>query len=161
MISEDAGNRPPPPARHCGLLEDPRLLDLLVGLSRDPLPRPMPRLAPAGEDDDHFEEYTDPATGRARVYAATDGACSNQAHVLLARAGFGFCYGPGHRLNYSARVRGLAQSAQRAETLALLHPIATADRPAHVYVDNQAVVDGIEALLAGAPPLVKGAQADW
>ena len=52
--------------------------------------------------------------------------CSRQARPLLARAGFGVFCGPGHRLDHFARVRGLAQLAQRAETLAFLHLVATA-----------------------------------
>ena len=48
----------------------------------------------------------------------------------------------------------------RAETLALLHLVATAERPVHIFVDNQAVVDGFENLLAEHPPPVKGSQSD-
>ena len=99
-----------------------------------------------------YTSYTDPATGWVWVYAATDWACTNQAIPLLARAGYGVYYGINHRLNYKARVHGLTQNAQIAETLAIVHLTACAERPVHVFVDNQAVVDGFQGILDGKPP---------
>ena len=66
----------------------------------------------------------------------TDGACSRQDRQLLARAVFGVLYGRGRQLNRAPRVHGLSQTAQRAETLALLHLVATAERPVHSFVGN-------------------------
>ena len=111
----------------------------------------MPRPPPEGEEADTCTSYVDPATGWTWVYAATDGACTNQAIPLLARAGYGVYYGIQHRLNYSARVHGITQNAQIAETLALRHVVAVAERPVHIFVDNKAVVDRFQALLDGHP----------
>ena len=75
-----------------------------------------------------------------------------QAHPLLARAAYAVYWGDNHKLIYAARVHNIVQNAQRAETLALLHLVSTAERPTHVYIDNQAVVDGFALLLASNPP---------
>ena len=40
------------------------------------------------------------------------------------------------------------QNAQCAETKALLRLVAVAERPAHEYIDNEAVVGGFQRILA-------------
>merc|ERR1712113_711110 len=160
LISDEQWAQLPPHTRHCGLFdEDPALLDLQAELARDPMPQPIPRPPPPGECPDTYTTYTDPLTGWTWTYAATDGACTNQAIPLLARAGFGVYYGIAHRLNHSARVHGLTQNAQIAETLAIVHLTACAERPVHVFVDNKAVVDGFQSILDGNPP-PQGTHAD-
>ena len=160
MLTQQQWNALPPHTRCCGIIEESEeLLSLQAELSRDP-PQPIPRPPPEGPDGDQYTYYTDPHTGCRWVYAGTDGACSHQAVPLLARAAFGVYYGSQHRLNHAARVNGLTQNAQRAETLAILHLVATAKRPVHVFVDNQAVVEGFQAMLDGKPPPTDGPQSD-
>ena len=159
LISAPQWDSLPPHTRHCGLFEeDPTLLELQAELANDPMPQPVPRPAP-DTGDDEWHSYLDP-DGSYWVYAATDGACTNQAHPLLARAGFGVYYYNGHRLNHCAKVHGLSQTAQRAETLALVHLVSTAERPVHIFIDNQAVHDTFARLLQGDQPPTKGEQAD-
>jgi hypothetical protein len=132
LISAPQWDALPPHTRHCGLFEeDPALLDLQAELANDPMPQPVPRPSP-DTGNDEWHSYLDP-DGSRWVYAATDGACTNQAHPLLARAGFGVFYYTGHRLNHSAKIHGLSQTAQRAETLALVHLVSTAECPVHFY----------------------------
>ena len=159
LISGPQWDRLPPHTRHCGLFdEDPDVLNLQADLANDPMPQPVPRPAPdIGEDEWH--SYLDP-DGSRWVYAGTDGACTNQAHPLLARAGFGVFYHTGHRLNHSARIHGLSQTAQRAETLALVHLVSMAECPVHIFIDSQAVHDTFALLLLGGKAPVKGEQAD-
>ena len=109
---------------------------------------------PGGGGGSHFywEE------GRRWQWAATDGACSDASHPMLARAGYGVFLAPGHRLNASARLPGPAQSAVRAEIAALVHFTAVAEGHYHVLIDNQAVEQQFNDIINGIPGPVRAHQ---
>ena len=83
------------------------------------------------------------------IMIGIDGACADQAHDLLARAGYGVFVGVGHSQIFSERLFGPIQNAQRAETAALLHVVRIAWTHTFLIIDNKPVVDLFQRILDG------------
>jgi hypothetical protein len=109
----------PPATRHCAIiLQDSALTDAKVADAA--AIEPPLFIAPTADSDSTAETNIIDDQGSTWLLAATDGACTDQAHELLARAGYGVYFGQGHSQNYESRLYGSCQNAQRAETAALL-----------------------------------------
>ena len=123
----------PPSARHCGIFEqDERLIAEKV---QDAAVEPAVFfLKDFTETDAEAVHYTSDR----RIMVATDGACADQAHELLARAGQGIFYGYRHSQNHSERIYGYIQNAYRAEVAALAFVARTCFAPVLILCDNLA-----------------------
>ena len=88
------------------------------------------------------------------VAVFTDGACAHQDNVDIRRAGWGVHWGRDHPWNVASQLHGFAQSSDRAELQGLLFSWqqgADAGFPICTYLDNEYVVTGAQACLAGEP----------
>jgi ribonuclease HI len=138
----------PPATRHCAIiLQENALTDAKVIDASASEPPLYPALIADLDSTVETTEIDD--HGISWLIGATDGACSDQAHELLARAGYGVYFGEGHSQNFDARLYGPCQNAQRAETTALLHLMKIAWVPTVVLIDNKYVVDTFQGLLDG------------
>ncbi len=85
------------------------------------------------------------------VTAWTDGACSDPAHPLLRRAGWGVTLARGGS-ELSRPLGGPVQTAQRAECRALVGALELTAGHCEVVTDSMFVVEGALALAAGRLP---------
>lgn len=140
---ETAGLEPLPACwRWAGVaLEDPAAAALLRALppdNGDP--------APPGDVHNHDAHYRPDGF----VLVSGDGACSDQAHPLARRAGYGVYFGIDHPYNLSEPLLGSHQTAQRAELRAYVRTCAWAWAPTEYLTDSQLVLDTHAALVSAA-----------
>ena len=109
-----------------------------------PVPPPIP-LAPEDRALEHWEGD--------RAIVGSDGACSDGAYDLLARAGFARFFATGHTRNFHAALPGPTQTAQRAEVAAIRHLLCRVIwAPTLVFTDSAFVIKGLDHLKGGGDP---------
>ena len=99
---------------------------------------------PGGEHSEnlHYNEV-------GQVVVHTDGGCTNPEYRRLRRATYGISYGEGHKWNRAEALRGVEQTAGRAELRAALGAFEWAEEPTEVTSDNDWVVKGTYAIIMG------------
>ena len=78
--------------------------------------------------------------GRILIYI--DGACVNNQHKRLRKAGVGVWCGPDHPRNFSAPLQGCQQTNQRAEIAAVIEALRLENRKVHIKTDSEHVLQG-------------------
>ncbi len=82
-----------------------------------------------------------------RVVVWTDGACTDNQHAALRRAGVGAFWAQRHFRNVSVPLQGDTQTNQRAELTAVILVLKSEPRPLEVRSDSQYCVRGFESLM--------------
>ena len=77
------------------------------------------------------------------VVVYTDGACENNQHASLRRAGIGAWWCNDHEKNISRPLEGHVQTNQRAELAAVLQVLHRETRALHIKSDSEYVVKGV------------------
>ena len=84
-----------------------------------------------------------------QVVVHTDGGCTNPEYRRLRRPNYGISYGEGHKWNRAEALRGVEQTAGRAELRAALGAFEWAEESTEVISDNDRVVKGTYAITMG------------
>ena len=82
-------------------------------------------------------------------YEIADGATARQENHALRRSGFGLNYGMGDPRNSSEPLATFSQQPYRAELRAVLRAFRLARWPKWVWLDNAAVMYGVNQMLKG------------
>ena len=83
-----------------------------------------------------------------KVVVYTDGACCNNQHKRLRRAGFGCFWGLGQTRNIAEPLAGEIQTNQRAELQAAVATLQAEVRPVEIRTDSKYVMRGVTQLAA-------------
>ena len=78
-----------------------------------------------------------------RIVVFTDGACRNNQHKALRRAGVGGFWAHDHPLNFGECLLDGEQTNNRAELFALIKVLRVDSRPLEVRSDSKYVIDGV------------------
>ncbi len=108
----------------------------------------------------YFDEWLLPYLGKCvgnKIVVFTDGACSDQGRLDLARAGYGVFYGDGHPWNESFILHGCYQASDRAELAAVTRVLVMqrGEMPIWIRSDNESVVNTANAILVWMEGLPK------
>ena len=104
---------------------------------------PSPVIAITGRADVDYIIFTFLCahTEEGSLIVWTDGACTDQQHPTLRRAGYGVWFADNHPWNISAKLRTFTQTSPRAEARAILNAIERARGPILIVSDNEAAVN--------------------
>ena len=106
--------------------------------------------------DDWLLPYLGKCVGD-KMVVFTDGACSDQGRLDLARAGYGVFYGDGHPWNESFILHGCYQASDRAELAAVTRVLVmqSGEMPIWIKSDNESVVNTANDILVWMEGLPK------